>query len=98
MFLKGLHRARLSKHNQGCRQSGHLGLHRLAVRGLDVHTLAPQETLLTEGGLEAVEIPKRQWMWPPEERAPASMLDLLNLWFGLILEAVTGEYIPTNVS
>ncbi|XP_059515482.1 protransforming growth factor alpha isoform X3 [Myotis daubentonii] len=90
MFLEGLHRARLSKHNQGCRRSGHLGLRRLAVRGLDVHILAPQETLLAEGELEAMEIPKRQRMWPLEERAPASMPDLLNLSFGLISEAVTG--------
>lgn len=33
MFLEGLHRARLSKHNQGCWRSGHLDC-RLAVRGL----------------------------------------------------------------
>lgn len=98
MFLEGLHRARLSKHNQGCWRSGHLGLRRLGVRGLDIHTLAPREALLAEGELEAMEIPKRQRMWPLEERALASMPDLLNLSFGLISEAATGEYIPTNVS
>lgn len=87
MFLEGFHRAQLSKHSQGGRQSEHLGLRRLAARGLDV--LAPQEALLIKGELEAMEIPRRQRMWPLEERDRASLLDLLNLLFGLFNTSVS---------
>lgn len=51
MFLESLHRAQLSKHRCGTGILGTWAYADGAVGGLDIHTFAPQETLLIVGEL-----------------------------------------------